>query len=226
VAFPIPSLADAERFVREKEAIVQYYDIMYKAREIMRRAYLKTPEGKAEARRERELAEQRRKERAEARARREERRLALAAQEAEMQRQYEERSLKLAAAKAAREARTGRDRERERRSRINWSELIEDEYIVKQQMAWERRATALAMNDAGLSFAVIGERLGISRGRANEIAKDARRERDAGIRSPAEKWMAALAVTADECGFAMRQTVAAIVPRDDEGDLIWMGLAA
>jgi len=214
-------MADAERFVRQKEAMLQYYGVMSKARQIMSRAYAATPEGKAEAKRAREEAAQRRKARAEAAIKR-------AAEVAEIVRKEEERRTRLAELKAAREARTERDLERERRSRIKWSEMIDDEYVVKQQIAYERRTAALAMNDAGLSSQKIGERFGVSRGRANQLVQHAWREREAGKRSPAEVYFDRPAVSAvDRIHPRLRVTVAAIVsPRPEEADWIWMGLAA
>jgi hypothetical protein len=210
VTFPVPTYADAERYVREKEAIAQYYGIMAKAQQIMRRAYEETPEGKAEAKRK-----------LEAKAQRE-------AELAESARKREAHAVRLAAMNAARKAKTEGEHERERRSRIKWAELIDDGYIVKRQIAWERRATALAMRNAGMTFTEIGDRFGgLSRGRAQQLVAHAERERSRpGRRSPAEAYFAEAPIAARDCTIGMRAAAAAIAPRDDDADWIWVGLAA
>ena len=79
--------------------------------------------------------------------------------------------------------------DRARRSRIDWSELIDDDAIVGRQIAWERRATALAMHKAGLKQAEIGKRLGVTSSRASQLLAMARIDAEAGKLSPAEQYM-------------------------------------
>jgi hypothetical protein len=154
---------------------------------------------------------------------------------AEQARRYEMYNRAAATAQARREARTDIDRQRERRSRIDWSELIDDPTIVERQEKWERRQTAMAMHDAGLTSAQIGERLGVSRGRANQLVNSFWRGRD--TLSPAEQYLnnsmavVTTALKAADYSGMVKQTMAAIMPlpwprQDDEDTWIWMGLAA
>jgi hypothetical protein len=83
---------------------------------------------------------------------------------------------------------TPRNIERSRRSRIDWSELIDNPVTVQRQIQWERRMTALAMRKAGLTYKAIGERMGITRSRARQVVWKASRTW-INQESPAEAFM-------------------------------------
>ena len=107
------------------------------------------------------------------------------AEAAEYNRKRAERYAKRAAAN------TPRIIERSRRSRIDWFELIDNPVTVQRQIQWERRATALAMHKAGLSYSEIGKRLGVTRSRAAQVVFKAEQERKHRKNqvSPAEAFM-------------------------------------
>jgi hypothetical protein len=83
---------------------------------------------------------------------------------------------------------TSRNIERSRRSRIDWSELIDNPMTVQRQIQWERRMTTLAMRKAGLTYKVIGERMGITSSRARQLVWSASRPWK-NQESPAEAFM-------------------------------------
>jgi hypothetical protein len=158
----------------------------------------------------------------------------LRARRAEEAKRYERYTQMSATAQARRDARTANDRQRERRSRIDWSELIDDPMIVERQEKWERRQTALAMHKAGLTSVEIGKRLGISRGRAHQLFYKA--ERDGEKLSPAEQYInkslpAAVTMLQNvHSPRKMKQTLVTLLPpwlpQPDEDTWIWMGIAA
>lgn len=76
---------------------------------------------------------------------------------------------------------------RERRSRIDWAALVGERDVVIRQHGWERNTTALAMRDAGLTFAAIGEHMGVTVERARQrVAKAQRVRKRPEHRSPVE----------------------------------------
>ncbi len=96
------------------------------------------------------------------------------------------------AEKAARERAEARELKRagparERRSRIEWADLIDDRDVVIRQAGWERNATALAMRAAGMTFRQIGEYMGVTTARARQRVAKAQRVRNRpGHQSPIE----------------------------------------
>lgn len=88
---------------------------------------------------------------------------------------------KLAAERKAIEHRT-------RRSRIDWSELLDNPVTVERQVQWERQTTALAMRQAGLTFRAIGARMGLSGSGAQQLVWRAECRKPGAV-SPAEAYM-------------------------------------
>lgn len=169
----------AMEFIRAKRVIAEieeerkqrgeYQKAIDAAAELMDRIYRETPEYKAkqEAKRVKEA----------------EREAAEAAEVAEYWRKREERS-----AKRAKYANDSEHIARARRSRIDWSELIDDPDTVQRQIRWERCSTARAMSDAGLTYREIGERMGLSKGRVGQLVQRAWRRKPGAV-SPAEAYM-------------------------------------
>lgn len=77
--------------------------------------------------------------------------------------------------------------EKQRRSRINWNELVPPDVAVKQ-IAYERRATVLAMVDAGFSLKEIGDLFGITGSRISVMRDQHKRELKYGQMPPAAKY--------------------------------------
>src|SRR5262249_27229775 len=73
---------------------------------------------------------------------------------------------------------------RERRSRCDWSTIIDDDHVVRRQIAFERCATAKALRRTGKSYAEIGRHFDVNRSRAREMVLWARRTR----KSPVEAY--------------------------------------
>jgi len=73
---------------------------------------------------------------------------------------------------------------RERRSRIEWGDMIDNGTVVSSQIAWERGETVIAMREAGLTFEMIGKRLGFGKARAQQIASKAYWRRQMDRRAP------------------------------------------
>jgi hypothetical protein len=103
---------------------------------------------------------------------------------AERKAKYDKQQASLAAQKAKRESLA----DRARRSRIDWSELLDNPTTVKRQIQWERQTTALAMRKAGLTYRAIGERMGLS-GSATKVLVWHAERRKPGAVSPAEAFM-------------------------------------
>jgi hypothetical protein len=180
----VPTLADAERWVREKEAREKFYEAAVKTRALLHQKWLESPEYKKLSRRQKREARQyniRMTREAEAKAKREaELKAQREAERARRRKADAERVIK-AAERAAREPRC-------RRSRIDWSELIDNPVTVERQIQWERHTTALAMRAAGLTYREIGERMGISRTRAAQMVDRASRRKPNAV-SPGEAFM-------------------------------------
>jgi hypothetical protein len=87
---------------------------------------------------------------------------------------------------------------RERRSRIEWSDMLDDGTLVISQVAWERGETVVAMREAGLTLRAIGRRFGLSGARIKQIADKAYRMRQFDRRPPidtsAERVAASVAI--------------------------------
>ena len=116
-------------------------------------------------------------------------------QEAEQKRQQEQREWWAGEwarrAQAVKDAREQRIKNRlglvkERRSRIDWSNLIDNDLLVDRQVMWERNHTVIAMREAGLKFREIGERMGVTGGRAQQMYNKARRTKGP---SPVENYL-------------------------------------
>ena len=163
----VPTLADAEEWCRQKDARNSWADICIAAREIMNREWKKTDEYKAI-----QKAKQ-----AQARQAREKRQAAL-----------ENEQLARRAEREAWEVKQKQYETHSRRSRIDWSELLDNPVTVQRQIQWERRTTALAMHKAGLTYREIGERMGVSRTRAAQMVWRASRPWKNQV-SPAEAFM-------------------------------------
>lgn len=238
---PTPTMEEVEAWCKRKDDERAYVKAMEAARSLADRMWKASPEYKreqAEARRAKIKAAKIRVEMearwaAEEAARKKaaiERALKRAAEREEREREVRVAAARRAELQAARDAMTERDHERERRSRIKWSEVIDNGAVVKAQIAWERRATALAMRQAGIGFRAIGERLGVSSARAQQLVAHAERwQSQPWRRSPAEAYMAATGVAAinPQKAVRLKLAVAALVsPPEVEADWIWMGLAA
>jgi hypothetical protein len=77
--------------------------------------------------------------------------------------------------------------DRRRRSRIDWSALIDDRELINRQEGFERNATALAMRDAGMTYEAMGECMGVTRERARQMVNKALRQR--GKPAPIEAYL-------------------------------------
>lgn len=175
----VPTLADAEEWCRQKDARNSWADICIASREIMDREWKKTPEYKTALKAHR-LQERQRKVRA------------ALEREAREKREAEIENERLAE-KAKHEAWKAKQKQyeiRSRRSRIDWSELLDNPVTVERQVQWERQTTALAMRQAGLTYRAIGARMGLSGDGAQRLVHRAGRcRRKPGAVSPAEAFM-------------------------------------
>jgi hypothetical protein len=147
--------------------------------------------------------------------------------EREAKKYWAKREAAAAKREAKRAAKSEHSYARERRSNINWLEVTGERTVASRQMHWERRATALAMRKAGLTFRAIGKRLDVSGSRARQMVDQA--ERAHGKRSPGEVWMGEMKISADMRRWQLKAALdaLAVVPKHDpESDWIWMGLAA
>ena len=169
----VPTLADAERWVAEKEAV----KAIYACRPLVERMWLNSPEYKLKTQ-QRKIREAFK--RAERKRRRQE-------DEAERKkaRAIQERD-RAAVAKIVAERKA--IEHRSRRSRIDWSELIDNPVTVKRQIQWERQTTALAMRKTGLTYCAIGKRMGLSGSAVHILVRHARRRKPDAV-SPAEAYM-------------------------------------
>lgn len=68
-----------------------------------------------------------------------------------------------------------------------WEQLEPPDGVAELQRAYDRRARAYRMSEAGLTQAAIGERMGVSAGRAGQMVAQFRRKRH-GL-SPIEAWL-------------------------------------
>jgi hypothetical protein len=169
----VPTLADAERWVAEKEAV----KAIYACRPLVERMWRRSDEYKAIQKAKQAQRQQEKMRRAMEREARER-------DAAERTAKYEKRQANLAAQKVERE----RLAARARRSRIDWSELIDNPVTVERQVRWERQTTALAMRKAGLTYREIGERMGMTGSNARILVWRAE-SRKPGAVSPAEAFM-------------------------------------
>ena len=158
----VPTLADAERWVAEKEAV----KAIYACRPLVERMWRNSPEYKAFLKAEKLKTQQRKIREAIEREERAERE-----KEAEARREAKKAAYQKAAEEIAR-------REyRARRSRIDWSELIDNPVTAERQVQWERQSTALAMHKAGLTYRAIGERMGLTKSGVHILVRHARRRK-------------------------------------------------
>lgn len=72
---------------------------------------------------------------------------------------------------------------------MNWFDVLPPT-IARRQIAWERRRMSRRMHDLGFTYAQIGERMGVSTVRAQQLGHywD---DRPGGHGSPAAKWIGA-----------------------------------
>lgn len=89
----------------------------------------------------------------------------------------------MAAAKR-KQSRALEEEHRERRSRIEWGDMIDNGSVVSSQIAWERGETVIAMREAGLTYRQIGKRLGFGTARAQQIGSRAYLQRQRERRAP------------------------------------------
>jgi len=78
--------------------------------------------------------------------------------------------------------------EKQRRSRVDWFAIVPEEIAVAQ-VAWERRQTALAMQDAGMKQGQIAELFGVTKSRVSQMTLRASAAKRAGKSSPAEAYL-------------------------------------
>jgi hypothetical protein len=107
------------------------------------------------------------------------------ARRAEAAAEYDRRLAAMAERAAERRA-NAEPNAKQRRSNIDWAALTGDPRLAARQQRFERCKTATAMREAGMTFAEIGRRLGVTKARAASLV-------DSGVRcrrSPIEAWMA------------------------------------
>lgn len=78
--------------------------------------------------------------------------------------------------------------EKQRRSRVDWDALLPNDIAV-QQIAYERRATVVAMRKSGMTLKAIGEQFGLTPERIRQMYERQLRTNKHGLRSPADKYL-------------------------------------
>ena len=99
--------------------------------------------------------------------------------------------------------------EKQHCSRVDWEEYFQCKNTAASQRKWERCFVAYRMHyDAGMTQKEIAKKMGVSGGRAWQMIRTAKKWKDTGRQSPAEKYIGRLQVEAIETRFIAKKMAA------------------